>query len=141
MMQDNDYAKQLSSILEDPEAMAKVMSLAGSLMGSLGDTERAGEPMQRVSAENADGDEPNSIPTSVPPRDSEKNTAHGIDIGAASALAGLIGNGKKNDPRTNLLFALKPFMTNERAKKIDMLIKAMRLADIAGGFIGSGGLF
>lgn len=144
-MQDNDLKGQLSKLLEDPEALSRAISLAGSLMGNLDLTGT------QAAEGNADSDsvqasvtehKPDTDGTPSKSGDEQKDTPLGIDLGAAlPAIANIMGKDKKNDPRTNLLYALKPYMGSERAEKIDMLVKAMRLADIAGGFIGSGGLF
>ncbi len=130
-MPENDALKQqLSGILEDPEAMARIMSIAGSLMGGM----------------NPSGDSPRSSKDSDIENSAQKEAqndapspADDFDLSAAlPAIAGILKSDKKNDPRTNLLYALKPYMSHDRGDKIDMLVKAMKLADIAGGFISGG---
>ncbi len=131
-MPENDALKQqLSGILEDPEAMARIMSIAGSLMGGMNQSGDSPEPPKESEGE-------------APPQKEAKNdaspSADGFDLSAAlPAIAGILKSDRKNDPRTNLLYALKPYMSHDRGEKIDMLVKAMKLADIAGGFISGGG--
>lgn len=137
-MQDNDLSKQISDILSDPEAMARVMSLAGSLMGGLGADGGGDVPSEAQPTEKENKELSEEAQNGAAFREDEKNASRVSGLGAVSALAGLMGKDKKNDPRANLLFALKPYMRSDRAEKIDMLIKAMRLADIAGDLMGSG---
>lgn len=132
-MPENDALKQqLSGILEDPEAMARIMSIAGSLMGGMNPSDDSPEAQ-------ADSGSNDTAPAKEA-QGSVNSPTDGFDLSAAlPAIAGILKNDKKNDPRTNLLYALKPYMSHDRGEKIDMLVKAMKLADIAGGFISGGG--
>ena len=136
----------LSKLLNDPAALSSVMNIAGSLMNNLPkETAESGaepsnvqpEPISEndggnvsTSANSSDGAVPTSSPQSMP------------DLSALSALAKIAGNGnKKSDPRCNLLNALRPYMSHGRTEKIDMMIKALGLAELADGFLNNKKLF
>ncbi len=126
-MQNSDISKQLSGILEDPEAMSRIMNIASSLMGS------------QSQNQDSDASEEKREESSDPPPEAKASfpDLSGADLSKVMPLlAGALGQDQKNDPRTNLLQALKPYMSDDRKERIDMLIKALRLAKIAGGFIG-----
>lgn len=128
-MENNDISGALAKMLEDPDALAKAMSIAKSLMGSMPDTAPS-DTAQPSAGENI------SVPTSSQP--SEAQGSHEPSAGPSiAAIAGLLGaGGGKGDPRCALLYALKPYMGHGRAEKIDTLVNMLRLADLAGGMLG-----
>ncbi len=48
---------------------------------------------------------------------------------------------KKNDQRCALLRSLKPFLKESRSEKLEMIIKAIQLADLTGGLLDGKKLF
>ncbi len=128
-MENNDISGALSKMLEDPEALAKAMSIAKSLMGNMPDA---------VSPDTvqSNGSENSAVNVSAQTNE-EKISADSSAGPSIAAIAQVLGaNGGKGDPRCALLYALKPYMGHGRAEKIDTLVNMLRLADLAGGMLG-----
>ncbi len=128
----------LSKLLEDPAALASVMSIAGNLMNNLPKDSAQPEEIKDSANDNVPTEPAESEKTAVP----TANIQSAPDLSALSALAGLAGGAnKKSDPRCNLLNSLRPYMGHGRDEKIDMMIKALNLAELAGGFLNNKKLF
>lgn len=103
----DDFAKKLNAVLENPEMMAQIMSLA----------QQMGQPAP-------------SAPTSPPPPPPDDN-GPGIDMALLSRLAGAAGSmGVDNDQRA-LLRALGPYISGERIGKLEKAMRAAKLASFA----------
>ena len=137
MDNNNDLSGILTKLLEDPATLSSVMSIAGNLMNSLPKENTENQTVeQNGQSEPIVQTEGNSTAASTP------NAPQIPDLSAISALAGTLGGtNKKNDPRCNLLNSLRPYMSHGRAEKIDMMIKALELAELADGFLNSKKLF
>ena len=97
-----DLESKISDILSDPDAMAGILSMAKSL--GLG----APEP-------------------------SESSPSQESDAGLPDTVSGLLSAaGRLNGKQTALLQALRPFLKENRRKKIDRAIQAARISRIAG---------
>lgn len=105
----DDLEHTLGKILQDPEAMAGILSLAQNL--------GLGPPQELPST---DGD--NQAGASVPPSD-------GFPATVTSLLAEA---GRLNGKQAALLNALRPFIREGRREKIDRAIQAARISHIAG---------
>ena len=144
MDSNNDIGSMLSKLLEDPAALSSVMSIAGNLMNNLPKDSFENQASPEDDVKSPD-DSINIQPEKADITQSQpSNTTPHPDLSALSALAGLgLGNGtnKKSDPRCNLLNSLRPYMSHGRAEKIDMMIKALNLAELAGGFLNNKKLF
>lgn len=129
-----DLGEIISKLTEDPEMMGKVMGLASSLMGGLPRENTANSLVQSesITQENTE---------SKPAIDPNMLTALLGSLGGSSGSEKKEGGNKSGDSRTALLMALKPYLSEERAEKIDMMIKALKLADAAGNLLGNSGLF
>lgn len=123
-----ELEEKLESVLNNPEAMAQIMSLAQSL--NLG-----GGPSQSGSAP-----ESAPAPQSPPPAPSAPQRAEGglleglsaLDPKLLSAAAGLFAqyqNGN-DDKRVALLSALRPFVREERYAKLDKAIQIAKLSRV-----------
>ncbi len=136
-----DISGIISRLTEDPEMLGKVMGLASSLAGSIPQDNKPNTASQEQNNE-------------APLSENNGEQKPGFDPGMLTALLGNLGNfggsgssdkkesvSRSGDSRTALLMALKPYMSEDRAEKIDMMLKAMKLADIAGGLLGNSGLF
>lgn len=103
-----DFDAALNSLLSDPNAMNQIMELAGKLGAA---------PSPPA---------PSQTSTEEPPSDS------GLDAGqiaGISRLLSLIRSGQQQDGETAaLLTALRPFLREERQRKLD---KAVRLAGLS----------
>ena len=119
-----ELEEKLESVLSDPEAMARIMSLAKSLdLGS-------GQSRSGTAPESAPPPEP---PSPAPQRAAGGNLLEGLsalDPKLLSAAAGLFAqyqNGN-DDRRVALLNALRPFVREERYAKLDKAIQIARLS-------------
>lgn len=107
----DDINQKLSALLNDPEGMNKIKSMAENLLGS-----KAEEP--KASA----------------PDDFD------FDIGALTGILKKMKRGGTEDARINLLLALKPNLSKEKQAKVDGAIKILKLIEIA-PFLKDMGLF
>lgn len=107
----DDISEKLSELLNDPDGMNRIKSMAENLLGT-----KAEQP-QKNSADDLD-----------------------IDIGALTGiLKKMKGNGA-NDSRINLLLALKPNLSKEKQARVDSAIKILKLIELA-PFLKDMGLF
>ena len=97
----DDISEKLSALLSDPEGMNRIKSMAESLLGS------------REEAPTKKSDEPD------------------IDVGALTGILKKMKGGGVNDPRINLLQALRPNLSAERRERVDGAIKILRLIELA----------
>ncbi len=146
MDSNNDLNGMLSKLLSDPAALSSIMSIAGSLMNNLPkESEQIKKAEENIQPESSVKNDDNSIAVSANNADQTAPTSSSVkipDLSALGSLAGNLGGGnKKSDPRCNLLNSLRPYMSHGRAEKIDMMIKALSLAELADGFLNNKKLF
>lgn len=125
-MAENDLQANISKLLEDPEALSRIMGVASTLMGNM-QSQESNVP----DVKEKESTEPNKAPGQSLPFDL---SALPTILGAGTASVG-------NDPKCALLYALKPYMRHGRADKIEKLIKALKMSELASGFIKTGGMF
>ena len=101
--------EQISSVLNDPEAMSKISSIIGALGGN------APAPQQSSSA--------------VQPVPSPQNTAPAAPA-ALPSLQGLNLPDLSGDNRTKLLMAIKPFLSEKRAPYVDGAVAILRMMQL-----------
>ncbi len=130
-MDNNDISAALNKLLSDPTALANAMSVANSIMGNL----PSGDAVSGSQASPSEGTEPPKVSEENLVSPPEQNDAQ-PSLNSLAALAPLLSEGKKNDPRCALLYALKPYMGHGRGDKIDTLVNLLKIADIAGGLLG-----
>lgn len=99
----DDISQKLAGILNDPESMERVRKMAESILG-----EEEESPPQNSSI--FDGINPQELNT----------------------IMSLIGkfNSSGNDPRANLLNALKPHLSEPRREKVDTAIKLLKIIEL-----------
>ena len=135
MAETPDLSGIISKLTEDPETLGRVMNLASSLMGNIPTDNKEAPPAENTAAPQTEGQIPAFDPAML-----------ASVLGSLGSPGGKPADGNKEnanksgDSRTALLLALKPYMSPERAEKVDMMIKAMKLADIAGGLLGNSDL-
>lgn len=150
-----DMGGAIAKLLEDPEALGKVMSIAGTLSSSgilsglsLGNStpyENSGEPslsevgsdIEIPSDENGEktysgGDTDRSEKSG----DGQNNMGH-VNTFREERDFGKRRNQIKTCDRIRLLEAMRPFLSDEKRGKLDVVIKIMGLADAAGGLYSS----
>ena len=100
-----DLSSMLSNTMNDPQQMAKLQAMAGSLFGG-----------------------------NTPPPAQNEPTSEGLDI-SPNQIAGMMkmANLLKNstaDHRSGVLMALRPYLSEHRQKRVDDAIKLLRLVSI-----------
>ena len=109
----DDMENKLSSVLNDPEMMGKIMAMAQSLGGASPE-----EPPIR--------EDPGVMPE--------------IDLGMLRKLSGLMGQGTIDSQQKNLLQALNPYLSRQRLQKLENAMRAAKMARLAVSALGSSGL-
>lgn len=106
----DDLSQKLGAILNDPEAMRDVAALASQL-----------------------GVDTSGLHNDSPPQPERKSADEGFRDDTAAQLMGLmplLGSLRQEDDATRLLDAIRPFLSEERQRKLDRakrLIKVIRL--------------
>lgn len=98
----DDLSEKLSSILNDPDGMARIQEMAKKLLGD----EKPEEP-----------EPPPLLPD--------------LDIGAITRVMAMMKQSAGDDSRVRLLLALKPNLSPERQAKVDSAIKILKLIELA----------
>ena len=128
----SELEDKLNAILSNPEAMSQMMGLARSLSGSgaFGEQRNSGEKTQTTHTAN------NSSPTG-----GIGDLFSQIDPAMIQRLLPLLSElgGSANDERTQLLYALRPFLKPERRDKVERAVKAAKLIHIGKKFLTSMG--
>ena len=115
----DDLSAMLTQLLESPDGMDKIKSLASSLMGSQTNASAAPEQQSLSSS---------SLPALNPQ-----------EISTIMTLVKALKN-DQNDERANLLLALRPHLKEERRHKVDEAVKLLKLISLA-PLIQKSGLF
>lgn len=110
----DDLTQKLQSLLSDPESMRNLSELAGMLHAD----EPESESEQSPAAERSDSGASSSEP---PPFDFAKLLAVGQALSAV-----------RQDETASLILALKPHLSEHRAKRADQAVRMLRLYTAAG---------
>lgn len=102
---------RLNAILNDPNAMQQIMSLANSL--------NAAPPANGETAPQ------------------KEQTTSGIPL---EMLSGLAHQGNLDHNQTSLIRALSPYLSSQKLAKLERAMRASKMAGIASSFLNSGGL-
>ncbi len=97
-----DIAQKLSAILNDPEGMERIKSMAENILGN--------------SEEKEEHQSLNDL---------------GIDIAALTKMMNMLKNKREDNDRIKLLLALRPHLSEEKQQKVDMAVKILKLLDLA----------
>lgn len=117
------FEEKLSAILNNPQAMSQIMSIAQSLDGSKGPGE-AQVPSQPPSEA-----QPQPTAEAAP----AETTQAGLDLDPrlmAAGMQALAAWQGPEDSRTALLQALRPFLKPERHGKLDKALRITRLSKV-----------
>ncbi len=112
-----EFNDQLNSILSDPGAMAQIMQLAQSLSGG---QEQSAPP-----------------PPSPPPQSSGGDLFGSLDPALLMKLLPLLqelGSGQDSHAR-HLLYALRPYLKQERQDKVERALQLARLFRVGKKFL------
>ena len=117
-----EFDEKLNSILSDPRAMAQIMQLAQSLSG--GQEQQSAPP-------------PPPAP-SPPPTASFSSLLGGMDSGMLLKLLPLIQElGGQDSNARNLLYALRPYLREERQQKVERALQLARLFHVGKKFLAN----
>lgn len=115
-----EFDEKLNSILSDPGAMAQIMQLAQSLSG----------PQQPFSPPP-----PSSQPAPPPPPQAVPFPG-GMDAGLLMKLLPLVQElGGQNSNARTLLYALRPYLREDRQQKVERALQLARLFHIGKRFL------
>lgn len=103
----DDLSQKLADILEDPQSLERVRQMAESFLGNNSPKE---ETSEKSSEEFGD----------MPPFE---------DLQAIINIISHL-NSQKDDKRTQLLNALKPYLSDQRKSKADNAIKLLKLFEL-----------
>ena len=106
----DDMQNQMNAILQNPEMMQKIMSIAQSL-----------KPQEQPQKE--------ATQVSAPP-------APDIDLSMIQQLSGLAGKSNIDSNQRSLLSALTPYLSRERVQKLERAMRAAKMANLASAFLG-----
>lgn len=117
---DNDFSEKLGALLSNPEALAKIAGIAGSLGLSSAQAPSQPPPKEKEEAYEcsscpmADVLPCGGAPCPFPAKDKVSSAAKSIAESRA------------------LLTALKPYLSSERCARIDKILGMMKIAEIMG---------
>lgn len=106
---------QMNAILQNPDIMEKIMSMAQSL-----------------------GQSPPEQQPSVP--DTSGFSMPDIDFATVQKLSGFLGQSNIDKNQRTLLNALSAYLNNERIVKLEKAMRAAKLATLASTLLSSAGL-
>lgn len=112
----DDMATQMNAILNDPEMMQKIMSIANSMSSNSGE-ERS----------------------SPPPQDTSAGSFPDIDFSVMQKLAGFAGKANIDSNQRSLLKALTPYLSKDRIGRLERAMRAAKLAGMASVLFGNAG--
>ncbi len=104
--------EKLGAVLNNPQLMQQIMSMAQSMGAS--------QPP------------PNSPPPPAPAAPPE------LDMGMLRKLSGLAGQSGVDRNQQALLKALDPYLGKDRLGRLEKAMRAAKMAKLAGSFLGSG---
>ena len=100
----DEFENKLSAIMNNPEMMEKIMTLANSM---------------------GNAEQPQKADTTPP------SAAPSIDISMLQKLSGLAGKSNIDSNQKNLLHALGPYLSRQRLSKLERAMRAAKMAGIA----------
>ena len=121
-----EFDEKLNSILSNPDAMSQIMQLAQSLSG--------GESVPQPPPQPAPSPQP-----SPPTGDLFSALGGSIDPKLMLKLLPLVqelGSGRDSNAR-NLLFALRPYLKEERQEKVERALQLARLYHVGKKFLAN----
>lgn len=110
-----DISEKLSALLNSPDGMDKIKAAYNSIMGN------DQMPEEKTEKQSKSENEGFSLPT-----DLLQNMGNMQNI---MRIANLLGQ-RKDDSRVNLLLALKPHLSEERAKRVDKAVSLLKVASL-----------
>lgn len=112
----DNMQSQMNAILQNPDMMEKIMSMAQSLS-------------------NGGGDAPPNLP-----QEQQSLSMPDIDLATIQKISGFIGQSNIDNNQRSLLNALIPYLSGERITKLEKAMRAAKLARLASSLLSSMGL-
>ena len=110
----SELEEKLGTVLNNPQLMQQILSLAQSLGAQQPPAEEEKEP--------------------------SKPTAPALDPRLLQSLTGMVRQGSVDSDQQALLNALCPYLSRDRVGKLERAMRAARLANAASAFLSAGGL-
>lgn len=111
----SEMEEKLGAILNNPQMMQQIMSMAQAMNGN--------QPAQ-----------------SPPPRPQEVSPALPMDPKMLQSLAGIAQKSGTDRNQQTLLNALCPYLSKDRLNKLERAMRAAKMAGLASSFLNSGAL-
>ncbi|MBE6738580.1 MAG: hypothetical protein E7566_08055 [Ruminococcaceae bacterium] len=124
-----DIESTISSILSDPEAMRKIQDLGKTL----GLTDSKVQEPAKASISSEKGFDISTLSALLSPKEEQNNSIDLSTISSIKKFLPLLKGFNKEDESTALLNALKPFLSQDKRKRLDdanKMLKVMRLLPI-----------
>lgn len=112
---ENELEQKLGAILSDPQMIQKIQAMARSLG-------------QTPAVESDQPPQASPQPSTLP------------DMAMVQRLAGLAGQTGIDNDQQALLSALSPYIARSKISKLENAMRAAKMARLASGFLGNGGL-
>ena len=137
-----EFDEKLNSLLSDPNAMAQIMQLAQSITG--GQEQQSAPPPspppppQQTPPQPRPAPQPQAASPAFPTADMLSSLAGGMDHKLLMKLLPLVQElgGQDSNART-LLYALRPYLKEERQQKIERALQLARLFHVGKKFLAS----
>ena len=110
----DDIAEKIQSLLSDEESMRQIKELAAMFSGSSGNSGDSPSPFSETDSSAATNDE---------------NTSDGLGINPLVIMQ-LMGAISASDKNCDLLIALRPHLGDEKQRRLDKMLKFMKLYNI-----------
>lgn len=117
----DDFQEKLGSILNDPQMMSQIMSMAQAMGNQSTPQQETPPPQPRQSA---------------PPQQNMPE----IDFAMLQKLSGLARQNSIDKDQQALLRALSPYLHKDRISKLEKAMRAAKMARFASSALGQGGL-
>lgn len=118
----DDFSSKVKALLEDPEMLAKIAAIAGSLGGQAAPASSPAPPT----------DQPPSVQTVAEQNSPNPEVLEQPKAPQIPSIPSIPTAAPKPDPRVALLNSLKPFLRAEKQAKVDTLTRALTVANLFG---------
>ena len=105
------FQAQMNSILQNPEMMEKIMSMAQSLSQSQDEN--------------------------MPPKEQPTTIMPEIDLDTIQKISGILGQSNIDKNQRSLLNALSPYINSSRITKLEKAMRAAKLATLASSLLSN----
>lgn len=122
----SEMEEKLSAILNNPQMMQQIMSMAQAMGNSQQTQQTQQSPQPRQEAPG--------------PQESILPALANLDPRMLQNIMGMARQGGVDQNQQALLRALSPYLSRDRINKLERAMRAARMAGLASAFLNSGGL-